>query len=164
MNVGSGAGANRRVGFRCLTIVRHESSWRKVIQMKQSDGRKRSEWQKRLQEFAGSGLTVEQFCREVGVPPHTFYYWKRRLKQASNKRGRYAIRELTGKGGEGTPAAATGPQYSGPHVHFSWGSALRVSVPVHCVDAIRCVLECAHGAGPISSESAKTFQEVVLAK
>lgn len=132
--------------------------------MAQSDGRKRTEWQRRLNEFAGSGLTVEQFCREVGVPPHTFYYWKRRLKQAFDQRGQDTGRERAGRDSEGTTAAATGPQYSGPHVHFAWGSALRVSVPVHCVDAIRCVLECAHGAGPIPSASAKTFQEVVLAK
>ena len=132
--------------------------------MTRTDGGKRAEWQKRLDEFEASGLTVAQFCLQADVTPHTFYYWKKRLGHSSEKRRNLAERELGRKSGEAVTATPRDSKSHGPLITFTWGSALLISVPAHCVDAIRCVLECARQSGHDPSHSRKPFQEVVLVK
>lgn len=39
-------------------------------------------WKRLLQRHAESGLTVEQFCRQEGVGPNSFYRWRTRLGAA----------------------------------------------------------------------------------
>ena len=131
--------------------------------MRRSDGGKRAEWQKRLDDFEASGLTVAQFCRQVDVTPHTFYYWKKRLGRSSEKRRDLAARELGRKSGVVT-ATPMESKPNGALVTFTWGSTLRISVPAHCVDAIRGVLEYTPKSTHDPSHSMKTFQEVVLAE
>jgi hypothetical protein len=125
---------------------------------------KRAEWQKRLEEYEASGLTIGQFCKRSDVSPHTFYYWRKRLRRSSGKSRREAALQPAGKTGGEVAATAKEVGYSGPLVQLAWGSSLHISIPAHCVDAIRCVLECAGHAGHHPDDVARTFQEVVLAK
>jgi hypothetical protein len=37
-------------------------------------------WHKRLQLFEQSGLSAAAFCSNEGLPLHTFYSWRRRLR------------------------------------------------------------------------------------
>ena len=132
--------------------------------MTRADGGKRAEWQKRLDDFEASGLTVAQFCRQVGVTPHTFYYWKKRVARSSEKRRDPAEGERVKKSGRQVTATLMESQSNGALVTFTWGSTLRISVPAHCIDAIRCVLECTGQSGHGARNSRKTFQQVVLAE
>lgn len=45
---------------------------------RQMDRHKHSEWQKRLQRFTKSGLTVARFCARERVAVATFWYWRRK--------------------------------------------------------------------------------------
>jgi len=44
-----------------------------------ADPRKSSAWQRRLQRFTASGMTVPKFCDREGVSVGAFHYWRRRL-------------------------------------------------------------------------------------
>ena len=68
--------------------------------MTRLDARKRAEWQKRLDEFEASGLTVAHFCRRTNVGPHTFYYWKKRLHPTSTQGRRRAAQHRGGTGSD----------------------------------------------------------------
>lgn len=39
------------------------------------------QWQERIAAFEASGSTVRQFCKESGIAEHSFYSWRRRLRQ-----------------------------------------------------------------------------------
>jgi transposase-like protein len=41
--------------------------------------RKAGEWQQRFMRFQKCPKTVEQFCRQEGVSPASFYLWRNRL-------------------------------------------------------------------------------------
>ena len=43
---------------------------------------KADEWRERIAEQAGSGLSIKQFCKELGVTPWSFYDWRKRLREA----------------------------------------------------------------------------------
>ena len=43
------------------------------------DPRKSAAWQRRLQQFTASGMTVSKFCDREGVSVATFHYWRQRL-------------------------------------------------------------------------------------
>ena len=43
------------------------------------DPRKSAAWQRRLQQFTASGMTVSKFCDREGVSVTAFHYWRRRL-------------------------------------------------------------------------------------
>lgn len=45
---------------------------------RQEDRRKLAEWQRRLQRFEKSGLTVIRFCTRERVAVPTFWYWRRK--------------------------------------------------------------------------------------
>ena len=40
---------------------------------------KKHEWQERIQQQRASGLSIERWCRDNQVQPHTFYYWRDQL-------------------------------------------------------------------------------------
>src|SRR5437867_13342732 len=44
---------------------------------------KRAVWRKRLQDFARENTTIVEFCRRVGAPVWSFYYWRQRLRPAT---------------------------------------------------------------------------------
>jgi hypothetical protein len=39
------------------------------------------EWAQRLQQFEASGQQPKDFCRDQGLAPSTFSYWRRRLRK-----------------------------------------------------------------------------------
>ena len=43
------------------------------------DPRKSLAWQRRLQQFTASGMTVSKFCDREGVSVAAFHYWRQRL-------------------------------------------------------------------------------------
>jgi hypothetical protein len=136
--------------------------------MAKADARKQSEWQRRLDRFESSGLTIAQFCRNEGIPVHTFYYWGKRLGRRSRRSRRSDSRTPSEKARDSVSsdkdAAALGGRHSRPLVHFTWGSKLRITVPAECVDAIRCVLQHAHQEEGGLRDAARPFQEVILAE
>lgn len=40
-------------------------------------------WQRCLAQFESSGLSVAAFCRKQEIAPAQFYYWSRRVREAS---------------------------------------------------------------------------------
>lgn len=40
---------------------------------------KKLEWEEKIRQQRGSGLSIEKWCRQNQTPSHTFYYWKDRL-------------------------------------------------------------------------------------
>ena len=135
--------------------------------MAKADARKRAEWQRRLDRFESSGLTIAQFCRNENIPTHTFYYWSKRLGRPFRKSRYSRSRQPGEKAGGVSPAKDAGTmngERSAPLVHFAWGSKLRMSVPADCVDTIRCVLEYANKNGDELRDSGGAFREVVLAE
>ncbi len=49
-----------------------------------ASGEKRTEWLDRLSRFAGSKLTVGEFCRQERVSDASFYHWRKRLSGADS--------------------------------------------------------------------------------
>lgn len=45
-----------------------------------ADPRKAATWQRRLQRFTASGMTVPKFCDHEGVAISAFHYWRQRLR------------------------------------------------------------------------------------
>ena len=43
-------------------------------------------WHKRLDRFETSGLSAAAFCAAEGLSVHSFYAWRRRLRQHHNPR------------------------------------------------------------------------------
>jgi hypothetical protein len=43
---------------------------------------RREWWRRQIQRQQNSGLTVAEFCRQLGYNATTFYYWKKRLHRA----------------------------------------------------------------------------------
>ena len=140
---------------------------------KSGDEVKRESWQKRLDRFEASNLSVAQFCRDEDVGVHTFYYWSKQLGRKSRQVGRSPDRsesrpkpcaaaasarnesQKTTREAVGTPA---------PVVHFTWNWRLSFSVPADCLDAIRCVLECASNDQMASRDArpvANAFRQVI---
>lgn len=44
-----------------------------------SSENRQTEWIKLIEQQRQSGLSIEKWCRQNQVRPHTFHYWKRRL-------------------------------------------------------------------------------------
>jgi len=135
------------------------------------DPHKQSDWRKRLKKFRSSGQTVDRFCRLEKVTPSTFYYWSRHFRQAeqelpsaSPKRSRRDsdAAHLHQPVAKDSDPSTGGAQSMGPMVHFAWNSNLQVSVPAHCLDAIRSVLEWTQERVDESSNtSANSFRQVI---
>ena len=50
---------------------------------RQTDPRKAAAWERRLDRFGESGLTVARFCDREGVSIATYHYWQRKLRDPS---------------------------------------------------------------------------------
>lgn len=50
---------------------------------------KRAYWQAVLEDYAGSGLSVAEFCRRNSLVANSFHYWRRKLKgeDGANRNG-----------------------------------------------------------------------------
>jgi hypothetical protein len=46
--------------------------------------RKAQEWQQRFLRFETSRQTINEFCRQEGFSPQSFYLWRKRLVPADN--------------------------------------------------------------------------------
>jgi len=53
-------------------------------------GRKAQEWRQRLVRFEKSRHSIQEFCRQDGVSPQSFYLWRRRLAQSPVSKKRAA--------------------------------------------------------------------------
>ena len=49
-------------------------------------GRKAQEWQQRLLRFENSRRSINAFCRQEGVSPQSFYFWRKRLARLPGSR------------------------------------------------------------------------------
>jgi transposase-like protein len=56
------------------------------------------EWKAFVEEQAGSGKSVTDYCREHGVRPHRLYYWRKRWSGESSRKasGDFIECRLTG--------------------------------------------------------------------
>ncbi|HEX4148799.1 MAG TPA: hypothetical protein VHY20_07420 [Pirellulales bacterium] len=131
------------------------------------DVQKRRVWAERLERFRASGLTVSRFCASQRVSENTFYYWASRLRTDSTTAGsprtpsrpRGKAAELGHERARQAHAAAGTAQPA--LVRFQFNEAVEISVPADCLEAIRCLAQCAQQA---RVESARAFQEVVVAR
>ena len=57
-------------------------------------GRNAQEWAQRLQQFEASGQQAKDFCREQGLAPSTFSYWRRRLRSKRDSRSEDKLIEV----------------------------------------------------------------------
>ena len=129
------------------------------------DVQKRRVWAERLERFRASGLSVSRFCASQRVSVNTFYYWAKCLRADATlavartpssprrkaARGHEPARHIHAAAGTAQPAL----------VRFQFNEAVEISVPADCLEAIRCLAQCAQQA---RVESARAFQEVVVAR
>jgi hypothetical protein len=48
--------------------------------------RKAQEWQQRFIRFEKSCLTINEFCRQEGFSPQSFYLWRKRLARSGGRK------------------------------------------------------------------------------
>lgn len=70
------------------------------------DGRKRWQWQRRMERFERTGQSVAEFCRGEGVCPASFYQWRRRLSETSGPSVGEVPAATSGRLAAAVPAAA----------------------------------------------------------
>ena len=89
----------------------------------------RDQWREIIAEHARSGLSIKQFCKDRGLAEHSFYGWRRRLREAETVR--FALVDRT-----------TAPQAPEWHLELTLltGERLRISAGVDAV-TLRTVLE-----------------------
>lgn len=63
---------------------------------------KREYWAKLLAEQEASGDRIRPFCRERGIGEHSFYQWRKRLRE--DQTVRFAVLEAKPADGEPAPA------------------------------------------------------------
>ena len=90
------------------------------------------EWRDRLEDFAQSEMTVQQWCDFNVLPVHQYYYWRRRLANSQIRSQRPSP--------PGWPSASSNrcssPDHSRPYPPHCWSrdrDSLRVSTPNCCV-------------------------------
>jgi hypothetical protein len=126
----------------------------------QLDDQKRRQWEGRFERHRSGGLTVARFCANERVSVNTFYYWAKRIGLRSTRARSAQWDGASERHREPVlhppvPAAAANTAL----VHFRLGAAVEVSVPAHCVDAIRCLAECVQQS---RREHSDAFREVVV--
>ena len=68
---------------------------------------KLSEWSERVTACRSSGMTVKAWCTQNGLPEKTYYYWQRKVFQASRQEDtRFVKISGNGLGKSATAAAA----------------------------------------------------------
>jgi len=65
---------------------------------------KAGEWAERIAAQQRSGITVKQFCRDQGLTEHSFYAWRKRLRETGPVR--FALVERSARRQERTAEAA----------------------------------------------------------
>jgi transposase-like protein len=78
----------------------------------------RQEWAKCVALFERSGLRSKTFCREQGLAPSTFSYWRRRLREASGPGSEGKLVEVR-------PVVSEADMRGGS----ATGGAMRIAVP-----------------------------------
>ena len=92
-------------------------------------GSLREQWRERIVEQAGSGLSIKQYCRDRGLAEHSFYGWRKRLRETEPVR--FALVDHTG--------APDGPEWNLELTLLS-GERLRIGAGVDGL-TLRTVLE-----------------------
>jgi hypothetical protein len=94
--------------------------------------RKAQEWQQRFLRFETSRLTINEFCRQEGFSPQSFFLWRKRLVKAGGWKPSVA-----------EPPAGFRPvrllAASGVDVRLPGGTQL--VVPTSDADSLRLVIE-----------------------
>jgi transposase-like protein len=93
----------------------------------------REYWTKLIAEQEASEHKVRPFCREHGIEEHSFYYWRRRLRE--NRTVRFAVLD-TRKANTEPPAAL--------ELVLSSGERLRIGAGVDAA-TLRLVLDTIRG-------------------
>ena len=127
------------------------------------DLEKRRLWAERLGRYRSSGLTVARFCASEGVTVHTFFLLARSEFAAagSTTAGLSARSDATDRRREPAGRSYLAAGTAQPAlVRFHFNTAVEVSVPVDCLDAIRCLASCVQSS---RREHSDAFQEVVVA-
>jgi hypothetical protein len=81
---------------------------------------KADQWRARIAEQAHSGLTVKEFCKQQGVSDHSFYFWRKRLRDDQPVRFALVDREVIYRDGMG----------AGLEVILTGGERLRIGAGV----------------------------------
>ncbi len=90
---------------------------------------KREYWSKLIAEQEASGQPARPFCRERGIGDHSFYMWRKRLRQ--DETVRFALLETK------APISTTGPSLE---LVLSSGERLRIGNGVEAA-TLRLVLD-----------------------
>ena len=132
--------------------------------------RKRQAWEERFGRYRTSGLTVANFCAQERVSVNTFYYWARRVGDAastpvippglSSRSSSPPVRQQRSAAVREPLTESGSVRVSGGVVRFRFDTAVEVSVPAECLDAIRCLVEC---IGRRSDDRYAAFHEIVVA-
>ncbi len=94
---------------------------------------KREYWGKRIAEQEASGQAVRPFCRERGIGEHSFYQWRKKLRQSETVR--FALLE--------SRAPASGDMTAAIELVLTTGERLRIGNQVNAA-TLRLVLDAVH--------------------
>jgi hypothetical protein len=88
--------------------------------------RKAQEWQQRLYRFEKSRHTINEFCRQEGFSPQSFYLWRKRLAQLRVAKQPAAQPPHTFRPVRLLPGTGVGVQLPGVSVQLPGGTQLVV--------------------------------------
>ena len=71
---------------------------------------KADQWRERIAEQQRSGLSIKQFCKQQGIAEHSFYDWRKRLREKPAVR--FALVDRASVGRESLTAACLEPRGS----------------------------------------------------
>ncbi len=126
------------------------------------DSIKRQLWEQRLQRFQSSGLTISRFCLREKVGVHPFHYWAKRLRAGNSTECRES--QLPTENSRRAVAVGTAnetnyTQQDAAMVQFQFERRATVSIPAHCLEAIRCLVQSVQESLPNQDAC---FQEVIV--
>lgn len=106
------------------------------------DSKKLAIWSERFKKFRESGLSIARFCANENVSVSCFSYWTQKLESIDKiaPRNRGAVGDLKNVLGEqnlGGRTLQTQPSFS-----IRINDSIQISVPVDCLEAFRCVMQC----------------------
>jgi hypothetical protein len=112
-----------------------------MIMKRRVDSKKLALWSERFNRFRESGLSITRFCANEGVSVSSFSYWTKRLEAkahvatldhvaVSDSKRLLSDATLRERGFEAMPSFSI-------RIHDS----IQISVPVDCLEAIRCVMQ-----------------------
>lgn len=115
------------------------------------DRAKREVWRRRLRDFERGNATITEFCRRVGVPVWSFYYWRQRFQSetvaAASSGRRTGAATPTRSAHRARPSATQSRlnfvpiQITGQvSVEVNFPNGTRVTVPCQHRDAIDAVM------------------------